>query len=64
MLEANGPVESSGNSHLQPLAGTVVLRLDIKVAKDLSKQLVIDRKTEDPWVKAELFCKENNLTEN
>jgi len=44
---ADGPGEP------RSLIGPLVLRLDIKVAKDVTKQLVIDRKIEDPYTKAD-----------
>ena len=40
----------------------MVLRLDIKVSKDETKQLIIDRAIEDPWHKAKVFCALNNLS--
>ena len=40
----------------------LVLRLDIKVAKDETRQLVIDRTVDDPWHKVQVFCALNGLT--
>ena len=41
----------------------LVLRLDIKLAENQTKQLVIDRTVEDPWHKANVFCALNGLSQ-
>lgn len=51
--QKDGPREGEERQQEAPL----VLRLDIRVSKELTKQLIIDRTVEDPWQKAALFCK-------
>ena len=41
----------------------LIFRLDIKVAENETRQLVIDRTIEDPWQKASVFCKMHELTD-